>query len=539
MSSSWLPLILLLFYPVALVHINRNEYYTAAVYEHRPVLNLNPQSLVDRQTALRLMNYNLDIYEEQVNLASKQGVKIIVFPEDGIHGFNYSRASIFPFLEPIPNPEFVKWNPCIEPDKFRGTEVLNRLSCMARKGQMFLVANVPGKQLCNSSDPHCPSDGRYQFNTNVVFSSDGALISRYFKQNLYFESAFNVPPVVEHVKFETPFAGTFGILTCFDLLFFEPTVTLIEKYGIQQVVLPLAWNNQLPLLTAIQAQRAFATAFSINLLAPNIHSPSMEMTGSGIYTPVKSVYYHNMTNAEGKLIVAHVPVTASQSHQLHSGEFCKLKKAEHDCPFHRYIDKESFVFTEGEEDYHMSKVKQGTRVSDVFYAEMMYDNYTLLPLLSSKGELKVCHNSLCCYLVYQGTFNGNELYALGVFDGLHTVHGTYYVQVCTVVKCSGSSYTSCGVGVTDADSLINFKLWGNFSTKYIFPEILSSEMTLDLADSMGWENNYFFMSRSGMSSGLVTAALYGRWYSKDKEWYYVCSAENDIWPHDFQFYKTR
>uniref|UniRef100_A0A8I5U6F5 Biotinidase n=1 Tax=Pongo abelii TaxID=9601 RepID=A0A8I5U6F5_PONAB len=98
------------------------EYYMAAVYEHPSILSLNPLALVSRQEALELMNQNLDIYEQQVMTAAQKGVQIIVFPEDGIHGFNFTRTSIYPFLDFMPSPQVVRWNPCLEPHRFSDTE---------------------------------------------------------------------------------------------------------------------------------------------------------------------------------------------------------------------------------------------------------------------------------------------------------------------------------------------------------------------------------------------------------------------------------
>ncbi|XP_060637977.2 biotinidase [Anolis sagrei] len=497
-------------YQVLSVEVCRREHFVAAVYEHHVILNPNPTAVTDRQSALELMNKNLDIYEEQVIAAAEQGAQIIIFPEDGIQGFNFTRTSIYPYLDLIPSPDSVTWNPCNEAYLFNDTEVLHRLSCMALKNQLFLVANIGTKQFCEPSDPSCPPDGRYQFNTNVVFSDNGMLIARYRKQNLYFEYAFNTPAEVDYTVFDTPFAGKFGIFTCFDILFYEPAVPLIKQYNVKQVVYPTAWMNQLPLLSAVEFQQAFATAFNINLLAANIHHPDLGMTGSGIYTPSKSFIFHDMESVNGKLIVAEIPVILENETQMENSVISNTQEFFSSFPMDTLV-----CHKEDQED--CSDITKGASKAalHIFYGEMMYDNFTLAPILEAEGNIHVCSNSLCCYLSYQRLDSSNELYVLGVFDDLHTVHGTYYVQACVLVKCGGSSYTTCGQEVTKATGMIDFQLQGNFTTAYVFPLLLKSDVTLDFADHLGWKNNYYVMQKRGGSSGLITAGLYGRWYEKD------------------------
>uniref|UniRef100_A0A3Q4GPD8 Biotinidase n=1 Tax=Neolamprologus brichardi TaxID=32507 RepID=A0A3Q4GPD8_NEOBR len=97
--------------------------YVAAVYEHKVILNPDPRTPVSRHEALQHMQKNLDIYEEQAARAAQQGAQILVFPENGIHGFNFTRLSIVGYLETIPNPQEESWNPCTEPERHNNTEV--------------------------------------------------------------------------------------------------------------------------------------------------------------------------------------------------------------------------------------------------------------------------------------------------------------------------------------------------------------------------------------------------------------------------------
>ncbi|XP_048808163.1 biotinidase isoform X2 [Lagopus muta] len=503
-------------YQVVSGRVKQEARYVAAVYEHESILSPNPTALTDRRSALELMGRNLDIYDQQVAAAARQGAQIIVFPEDGIHGFNFTRRSIYPYLDFVPHSDSVKWNPCREKYLFSDTEVLQRLSCMALKNKIFLVANLGTKQPCEHTDPHCPRDGRYQFNTNVVFNDAGTLVATYRKHNLYFEYAFDTPPEPDYQLFDTPFAGKFGMFTCFDILFFEPAVNLIRQYNVKQIVYPTAWMNQLPLLSAVEFQQAFATAFSVNILAANIHHPTLGMTGSGIYTPVKSFIYHNMDSYGGKLIVAEIPVISTdyKTDLEHNERF--RENVHHSCTTSTSTSGgDQVCFTEGQEAHGKVSEKGNEQSPPLFYAEMMYDNFTFVPVWAEKGELQVCANTLCCYLNYKRDVLTDELYALGVFDGLHTVNGIYYVQACALVKCGGLSFSTCGQEVTHATALIDFQLWGNMSTPYIFPLLLTSGITLDFADHMGWKNNHYFLSKNRTTNGLLTAALYGRWYEKD------------------------
>ncbi|XP_040289496.1 biotinidase isoform X3 [Bufo bufo] len=431
------------------------HYYTAAVYEHHAILNDNSTALTSRTFALKFMSKNLDIYEQQVIAASKRGVEIIVFPEDGIHGFNYSRASIYPYLDYLPSPDLLPWNPCLDQDRFQDTEVLQRLSCMASKGAMFLVANLGTKRPCDPLDLQCPPDGRYQFNTDVVFDDKGAIVASYFKQNLYFEYGFDTPSEI---------------------------------------------------------QRAFATRFQVNILAANIHHTTLGMTGSGIFSPSNSSYHYDMDTDQGHLIVAKVPVDPSEDIGPNHDEKVSLEHADSFGGSHFHTSVQ--ICDKMDKTEHCME-SRGHKQETLFHAKMMYDNFTFIPLKDNDGKVHVCAGALCCYLTYRKHNVSNELYALGVFDGLHTVHGTYSLQICALVKCGGPDMVTCGQEVTEASNTMSFQLWGRFSTNYIFPMIVTSGVTLQLPDHWGWKDQNCYMKKTDLELGLVTAALYGRFYERD------------------------
>ncbi|XP_040909994.1 biotinidase [Toxotes jaculatrix] len=496
--------------------------YVAAVYEHHVVLNPEPHVPLSRPAALQHMQKNLDIYEEQAARAAQQGAQILVFPEDGLQGFNFSRSSISGYLETIPDPEQENWNPCTEPGRYNNTEVLQKLSCMARRHNLYLVANMADLQPCplkTSPSSSCPSDGHWQFNTNVVFRSNGQLVARYHKQNLYFEEAFDTPPQPEIITFDTPFAGRFGLLTCFDILFHEPTVTLVER-GVRQLIFPTAWMNQLPLLDTIQFQRAFSLGANVTLLAANIRYDRLIMTGSGIYTPFSATYHHAHKGdpEEGKLLVARVPVLdpqwVGQSVAIEEG----LVRAESPSSMDTdsgYCHQESCF-----DSSHPEAASSVSPSSVTFISSMMYDPFTFVLLNDTQGELSVCDGTFCCRLQYRQLPQGNskELYALGAFAGTHTVNGRYALQVCALVRCAGLQATSCGQEVEEAETKMNFLLEGKFGTRYVYPSILASHLVLEQPEHLEkTADGRVTMEHSNTSGGLVTACLYERMYHLDNE----------------------
>ena len=140
---------------------------------------------------------------------------------------------------------------------------MQRLSCLARQYSVVLVANMGDIQKCEntSSNYNCPSDGHFQFNTNVVFEADGSLVAKYHKLNLYAgeKTYFNsggVLPNTSCISFKASFGVTFGTFTsCYDLLFSEPANCLLNR-GIKNFILPTTWGSAFPFYMSAAVQQA-------------------------------------------------------------------------------------------------------------------------------------------------------------------------------------------------------------------------------------------------------------------------------------------
>lgn len=414
------------------------------------------------------------------------------------------RNTIKPYLEYIP-PLHVKWNPCMEPTVFNQTDVQNFLSCMARKSSVYVIANLGDKQPCDrDTDPQCPPDGQYQYNTNIVYDPSGNYVTKYHKYNLFYEYQFDKPGTFEVISFQTPF-GKFGLITCFDVLFQHPTLDLILKDNITDIAFPTAWMDAEPFLTAIQFHSAFAIGLGINFLSANIHFPESRFHGSGVYTPkgAASYYYDNTNTSGGRLLISTIPVNEKPT------------------PYYTYND-----FVHNEQNFPQRRTLNYS--PSEFYQVLFHDNFTLIPLLTESGISEVCHNSLCCKIAYNLNDTGRELsenqsdfYALGVFDGLHTYQGQYYIQVCTLIRCHDTHPRTCGQAINNpAWDIHSFIIYGNFSTNYVYPEILlSSNGFFRLpAYPYNWTFKDNIMSvHEPFKSPLTVASMFGRAYEKDLE----------------------
>lgn len=197
--------------------------YKGAVAQHAVYMGDGSQSVAE------LVSVNMDMYERHVQLASQSGAQIIAFPEFGLVPVeDGNRARIGEMAENIPTAD-EKATPCGS-EAFSTRPILSRSSCMAKLANMVVMVNMVDWMNCTNADPSCPEDGHYQITTDVIFDESGTVVAKYQKSH---EWPGLMPPYDQaaeplEVTYKTSFGVEFGLFICFDIMFKEPAVSLVD-----------------------------------------------------------------------------------------------------------------------------------------------------------------------------------------------------------------------------------------------------------------------------------------------------------------------
>uniref|UniRef100_A0A336MY47 CSON006165 protein n=1 Tax=Culicoides sonorensis TaxID=179676 RepID=A0A336MY47_CULSO len=416
--------------------------YSAAVVEYHKIRFLtNPE---------KEATTNLNAYIELIQ--NTTDVDIIIFPESTLN--NYETGVTFdvdPLQIPCGNDSF--------------GQIINLTSCASKNTKKYVSINLVETSLCpdqqqiefNDTRP-CPSDKINKYNTNVVFDRNGAIISKYRKFNLYGEKEVIHPLYPEAVTFETDFGVTFGHIICFDILFSEPTMDLVLKKGITDLIFPSMWFSKAPFLTASQIQQSFAYANDINLLAAGASDPIIGSTGTGIY--------HGRKGA----------LVSVMSHEPRS----KVYKA--------IVPKMRGTNTVNPPSIQAPERSTPTQMLNLFLKKDNTEPFTTFEL-TSEGQIqqKLCNGIFCCYfdltLQYINSTSENKYqYRLIAYDGLRTFKREA-VQICAILACSSSDVNSCGQRFTATNVDYNSVLFKNIKieTTIQWKNVLVMPSSLDFS----------------------------------------------------------
>lgn len=458
--------------------------------------------MVDEANPLANVRKNLKVFDEAAERAAGEHADIILFPEEGLFTAQLSsnpnltlRQSLRLLCEDIPDPRQVSVNPCTQEHEFKDREILHTLSCIARRHRIYLVAAIADVKNCSTN---CTSDdGFLLYNTQVAFDRKGQLVGRYHKYHLYGEYHFNVPDEMELVYFDTDFGARIGMYICFDRLFHDPMVTLVEQYNVTTMALSTWFFDEHPFLMSHQIDQSWSIGLNINILSSNIKALQYGSTGSGIFSPKQVVGYTHDTSRTEKAtypiqLVGTVPVDPRSGHKCDSDPWMVRVSNHKKRPADKY---------------------------EAYYGDFRELVTRKINETEGNGE-NVCDGDLCCSFDWKTrnqsrhkhTADQTSFY-LGAKSRLRTgfYHSNYstFEQACFIVSYNAST----GLYANQTNMVFDeLQIRGNFSTEYRFPSALTNAFNLIPTRELHFTGDALSVSTR---KPLIYAGIFARVYERD------------------------
>ncbi|XP_012266921.2 vanin-like protein 1 isoform X1 [Athalia rosae] len=494
--------------------------YRAAVVEYHPIkIGDSPEEI---------FNENANNYKKFIEKASEYYTDIIVFPESGLtNGRDSTNRDVYPMWSSfIPDPKN-EVNPCT--DNTDTLEAIKIVACAARNNSIYVIINVSEKVVC-AHRTNCSDDGYLFYNTNVVFDRNGTVIARYRKYNLFGEVGFNRTEFPELTIFETDFGVTFGVFIAFDMIFKEPSLTLVRKMNITDFVYSIHWYSALPFMTAVQTEMAWSYTMDVNLLASGCNDPIVGSGGSGIFGGRRGTMASVMPETNSNiLIVADVP---ARTDPVANGNYFSMV-------------------------YNMSEIVSTADQNASHEITLRRDNlepYTTLEIDPRENEhdVELCDRGLCCQFYLKTSITRTLVentesdigsparripfyyrYRLAVFNGVRDYSGirTGGIQTCGIFACINDTLASCGRRLPSESSMDYVTRFDNITIVGDFPndeEKLQIVETLTHEQLLPLQANEIFLEIDELvktrrikfqliehRNDILTFAIYGRNFATD------------------------
>ena len=271
-------------------------------------------------------------------------------------------------------------------------------------------------------------------------------------------------------------------------------------------------NNIFCISSAPSVQNGWSRQLGVNLLVSGYHLPENAKLGSGIYRGFSDLGQKYVFNPDSgnRIIVSEIETIAAADGVQRPRS--KLKAVV------------TSAAADLSEDEHTQTNKNLRRKHHLYYDDISnYENIVLVP--STLGEpqmVDLCYNEqICCSLNY--TFTSSLNYSLLAYSGKMLQGGdTYamYIQVCAVVWCKTENVSTCSHindGLPTNDKFHIHTLYGNFTTKYVYPIALTRNLTLvdNNFYSVNTNRNIWTLKMQDETHNLLSVGIFGRWYSKD------------------------
>ncbi|KAL9650814.1 hypothetical protein ABK040_001864 [Willaertia magna] len=465
---------------------NNNKSLNVTVVDYSPIDMHIFHQKIDRNVALSVIFNNLNEYEKIVKNVSNQS-ELIVFPEYTLYGPGFNdRDRLSFFMEEIPN-TFPVLNLCEKQQQSTNNNslpILQRLSCIAQKYQMYLIVNMGDIQYCKNNDS-CPTDNRLMYNTNVIFDKKGNLLNKYHKTHLYFEDSFNNGNG-EPIIFKMENGLKIGTIICFDIIFKDPLERLMKEkidiltYSSWWVNFPSYWNG-------LGFQQGFSKSFNTILLGAS-SGQSLLSSGSGVHIYGNSLVQLYNPSIKGKSSYGSVGVEAIEKKQ-----YKQQGKKKTDIILNNFNNN-------GFNDFNETRIIPFVPVKGKYY-ELM--------------DIKV--GNVVCDFKFQISkrYEPNEevVYILFIQDG-HLFKPNFTQSSCSIMKCGKNSLTCSQFierGLRDVNTNVIFDYFeislhhlSSYSNdiKYFdsFPMMLTDGGMLYVEDLMG-DKTFDTNTRTGMKIG--------------------------------------
>ncbi|XP_045516409.1 vanin-like protein 2 [Pieris brassicae] len=250
---------------------------------------------------------NVQNYLTLIRDAAAKDADVVVFPELCLNpGQDH--------YVPIPFNGLLKDDPIPAIRPYLYHEILVAISSAARENAIYVVVNIQETMNCEDAPgEECPEKKTYIFNANIVFDRQGAVISRYRKMNLFGEYTRTPALKPDLGEFSTDFGVRFGHFICFDLMFQVPAVQTPQKLNVTDIIYTGMWVSELPYLTAVQIQEAYAYSMNVNFIASGANNVTEGGAGSGIYSGKAGALISFMPGLPTtRLLVTRVPKVPGQ-----------------------------------------------------------------------------------------------------------------------------------------------------------------------------------------------------------------------------------